>query len=68
MAKTTPIKSAPQNWRASGLVISGLAGQKILQFDWFVVTDVDYIMAKELLSLFTIWSTYLLLKISSAAP
>ena len=44
MAKTVRIKWPPQKLR---LIISGLTGQKILQFDWWVVIDEGYIIVKE---------------------
>ena len=50
MTETAQIKYSPQNWRAWCLIISGLTGQKILKFDWWVVIDVDYIIAKEFLN------------------
>ena len=60
MAKTARINSSPQNWSAWGLIISGLTEQKKLKFDWWVVIDVDYIIAKgffifyNLVKLFTV--------------
>ena len=65
MAKTAQIKSSPQKCRAWGHIISVLTGQNILKFDWWVVIDVDYRIAKEFFYFFIIWSTYLLLKIGS---
>ena len=35
---------------------------KKLKFDWWVVVDVDYIIANEFLFICKIWSTYILLK------
>ena len=46
MAETSRTKSSPQNWRARGLIISEMTGQKKLKFDWWVVIDVDYRFAK----------------------
>ena len=59
MSITARIKWPLKKWR---LIISGLIGQKILQFDWCVVIDKDYIIIKEFLFLSKIWSTYILLK------
>ena len=36
-----------------------------MKFDWWVIIDVDYRIAKELLKCCIIWSTYFLLKIGS---
>ena len=49
MTETARIKSSPQNWRAWGLIISVLTGQKIPKFDLWAFIDVEYIIAKYLL-------------------
>ena len=46
------MKSSPQNWCAWGLIISVLTGQEMLKFDWWVVIDMDYRIAKEFLIFF----------------
>ena len=46
-AKTAQIKSSPQKLCAWGIIISGLTGQNILKFDWWVVIDVEYRIAKD---------------------
>ena len=50
MAETARIKSLTQNWRAWGLVISGLNRQKILKLSWWVMIEVDYRVVKVFLN------------------
>ena len=54
-------KCAPKMAR-QGLIISGLTGQKILQFYCWVVIDKDYILVKGFYFISKFWSTYILLK------
>ena len=46
MAKTARIKWPPQKWRVEASLSQDRLDKKI-QFDWWVVIDVDYIIVKE---------------------
>ena len=58
MARTARIKSSPPKWCAWGLVISGMTGQNILKFDWWVVIDMEYRIVKVFLNFYYLFNVF----------